>query len=269
MLGKRIFTVLIGLPIAIFIVLQGGLTFLITLGVLSLIGLHEFYIAAAKKRLPVHIVGYAFIPVYYYFVMTSGDPLYLLLTCAALLLVTLVCLVLFYKTVNFMDCAVTIFGFYYIPVLFSFAYLAREYHLGSFFVWLIFICAWGSDTGAYVFGRLFGKHKLAPSLSPNKTIAGAIGGVLTATLLAFAYGTIMMQFLLIDGRLPIVMICTIAGVMGSIFSQFGDLAASAIKRHSDIKDFGKIFPGHGGVMDRFDSMLFTAPVVFGLMWFLV
>ena len=269
MLGKRIITMLVGLPIAIWIVAQGGLPLLTTLGILSLIGLHEFYNASAGKLLPVHIVGYAFILVYYYLLMSSSDPFYLFLVCAALLLTVLACLVVFHKAVNFMDCAVTIFGFYYVPALFSFAYLAREHHLGVFFVWLIFICAWGSDTGAYIFGRLLGRHKLAPALSPNKTIEGAVGGVLTSALLSFAYATVMVQFLLIDDRIPIAMICTVAGIAGSIFSQFGDLAASAIKRHSNIKDFGKIFPGHGGVIDRFDSVLFTAPVVFILMWVFV
>jgi len=270
MFGKRIATALIGLPIAIFLITLGGLPFLTIIGVISLIGLYEFYKATSGKILPVHIAGYTSVPIYFFILHSSSDVLHLFLLGIILLLVVLAMLVLLYKTVSITDCAITIFGFYYIPVLFSFAYMTREHYLGSFFVWIIFISAWGSDSGAYIFGKLFGRNKLAPVLSPKKTVEGALGGVFVAALIAFAYAALMLRFssIDIDEAIPVVLICVISGAVGSVFSQFGDLAASAIKRNSNIKDYGNIFPGHGGVMDRFDSVLFTAPCVFILIYFL-
>jgi len=268
---KRVITAVIGLPIAILLISLGHIPLLAMLMLISLIGLYEFYKAASDKSIPVHKAGYVFVFVYYYILQNPNNLHYLLLTLSALMLTILIMLVVFYKIISFIDCAITLFGFYYIPVLFSFIYLAREHYLGSFFIWIIFICAWGSDTGAYIFGRLFGRHKLAPVLSPKKTVEGALGGILSSGLIAFIYATLMLRFsnVYVDESIPIVLICIVAGVAGSVFAQLGDLAASAIKRQSNIKDYGNIFPGHGGVMDRFDSVLFTAPSVYILIVFLV
>ena len=119
------------------------------------------------------------------------------------------------------------------------------------------MCAWGSDTGAYLVGRKIGKHKLAPALSPHKSIEGSIGGMLSAAILCGLYCWL-------SGKLDLKLIpafCLI-GAIGSIFGQLGDLAASSIKRYTGIKDYGNIMPGHGGVLDRFDSVLFTLPIIY-------
>ena len=126
-----------------------------------------------------------------------------------------------------------------------------------FFFWMLFICAWGADTGAYFAGRFFGKHKLAPVLSPKKTVEGLIGGVVAAIVLT------VVLYLVLYNHLPnnwvkcigSVTLLTLAGVIG-------DITASYIKRDAGIKDYGKLMPGHGGVMDRFDSVLFIAPIVY-------
>jgi phosphatidate cytidylyltransferase len=132
------------------------------------------------------------------------------------------------------------------------------YHMmlmnNSKFVWLVYIIAFGSDTFAYFSGKLFGKHKLYPKVSPNKTIEGAIGGVIGSTILSLIY----FNYLSINKYFYII----IFSVSASVFSMAGDLMASKIKREYGVKDFGNLLPGHGGIMDRFDSVLFVAPTVY-------
>ncbi len=161
------------------------------------------------------------------------------------------------------------FGFFYGPVCLSFVYLTRELGreisgeravIGLYIVWLILISSWGCDTCAYCVGILIGKHKMSPVLSPKKSVEGAVGGVLGAAALGALYGWMVMDRLKEEQRL-ILFFALICGV-GALISMVGDLAASAIKRNADIKDYGKLIPGHGGVMDRFDSVIFTAPVIY-------
>lgn len=132
------------------------------------------------------------------------------------------------------------------------------YHMmlinGSLFVWLVYIIAFGTDTFAYFSGKIFGKHKLYPEVSPNKTIEGAIGGIIGCTIISLIY----FDYLRINKYIYII----IFSVSASIFSMAGDLVASKIKRENKIKDFGNMLPGHGGILDRFDSVLFVAPIVY-------
>lgn len=167
------------------------------------------------------------------------------------------------------------FSFFYGPVCLSFIYLTRQLGqdpsgggtaIGLYIVWLILISSWGCDTCAYCVGMLIGKHKMSPVLSPKKSVEGAVGGVLGAAALGALYGYAL-QGMLTDERL-IPFFALICGV-GSLISMVGDLAASAIKRNADIKDYGKLIPGHGGVMDRFDSVIFTAPVIYFMAVFLL
>ena len=133
---------------------------------------------------------------------------------------------------------------------------------GAYDVWLIFIAAWGSDTCAYCAGMLFGKHKAFPVLSPKKTWEGCIGGVVGAGLLAMLYcGAMNLWFGQEGSLLQYAIVCG----CGSVLAQIGDLAASAMKRNKEIKDYGTLIPGHGGVLDRFDSVIFVAPIVFYLL----
>jgi phosphatidate cytidylyltransferase len=134
--------------------------------------------------------------------------------------------------------------------------------VGQYLVWLIFLCSWGSDTCAYCVGVLFGKHKMAPVLSPKKSIEGAVGGVLGSALLTAIFTYIFKDAMNIDTTEIIVLSC--GAMLGALISMIGDLAASAIKRNNDIKDYGKLIPGHGGILDRFDSVIITAPIIFYL-----
>jgi len=154
------------------------------------------------------------------------------------------------------------FSFVYAPVMLSFLYLTRMMESGGYIVWMIMISAWGCDTCAYCVGVLIGKHKLAPRLSPNKSIEGSVGGILGAAALGALYAFLVVEKALPEQRMTAVF--AVIGGLGGMISQVGDLAASGIKRDHGIKDFGKLIPGHGGIMDRFDSVIFTAPVIYFL-----
>lgn len=160
------------------------------------------------------------------------------------------------------------FSFFYGPVCLSFIYLTRELgrdmvgnaaKIGLYTVWLILLSSWGCDTCAYCVGMLIGKHKMSPVLSPKKSVEGAVGGVLGAAALGALYGLAVADG--IEDERVVFFFALICGV-GALISMVGDLAASAIKRNVGLKDYGNLIPGHGGVMDRFDSVIFTAPVIY-------
>lgn len=153
------------------------------------------------------------------------------------------------------------FSFLYGPVMLSFLYLLREgFDDGIYLVWFVFLASWGSDTCAYCVGVLIGKHKMTPKLSPKKSIEGAVGGILGAALLFVLYAHFVVnQYTTMTLSLPL---AALLGAVGALVSMVGDLAASAIKRNYKIKDYGKLIPGHGGIMDRFDSVIVAAPIVF-------
>jgi len=151
------------------------------------------------------------------------------------------------------------FSFVYAPILMAFVYRSRTLPYGLFMYALIFVCSSVCDTCALAAGMMFGKHKMAPVLSPKKTIEGAVGGLLgsavCSVILAYILRSIYPEA---DYRIQFLII----GVCGAMISMIGDLAASAIKRNHNIKDYGNLIPGHGGIMDRFDSIIFTAPLIY-------
>lgn len=152
------------------------------------------------------------------------------------------------------DAMATITGVFYV-VFFSFHVTLVE-QSGPYgnMVWLIVITAFGTDIMAYFSGYLLGKHKLCPSISPKKTIEGSVGGILGSVILSGVFGYIFMPEYLIH--------CVVIGALGGVISQLGDLTASVFKRKMGIKDYGNLIPGHGGILDRFDSVLFTGPMVY-------
>lgn len=246
-MAKRILTVIVGLPPLIAVIVLGGFWLRLALVALSLIGLYEFYRALSGKVLPIHYSGYFFSVFYLLF-----DVGYLI-TFSAFILLSLSLAVIFYQKIEVKDCLVTVCGFFYVTFLMSFIYLVRDNNIH--FVWLIFTSASASDTFAYCVGRLCGRHKLTGTPSPGKSWEGCAGGVLGAALVGFIYGQIA----------DLGLIALAVSVAGAIFSQFGDLFASAIKRSVGIKDFGKILPGHGGILDRFDGIMVAAPIVYMVM----
>ncbi|BDR56310.1 phosphatidate cytidylyltransferase [Xylocopilactobacillus apis] len=168
----------------------------------------------------------------------------------AFILILLVSIVFFYRTFNIEDAGIIAITTFYVGHGFFYLTLARDKGLSYLFYALLLV--WSTDIFAYFFGRKFGKHKLDPVISPHKTWEGSIGGTLAAVVVVIIYNI----FVPLHRNLLILIIATI---VLSIFGQIGDLAESAIKRHYNVKDSGKILPGHGGILDRFDSFLFVFP----------
>ena len=174
-----------------------------------------------------------------------------------------VLMVLRHKDILFADVASAFSGTTYLTLFLMCIYLIRILPDGKIYIWLPFVLAWLTDTFAYFVGVFFGKHKLIPSVSPKKTIEGSVGGILGAVITVVIYLYVSSNF---SGLTPKYISGIVLSIICSVASQFGDLAASCIKRENNAKDFGSIMPGHGGVMDRFDSVIYISPIVY---WFLI
>ena len=151
------------------------------------------------------------------------------------------------------DSMATVTGLVYIP-FFTYHMILIDMTEYRLLVWMVVIAAFGSDICAYFTGYFLGKHKMAPNLSPKKTIEGAVGGLAGSSLLGWLFGFIFMK--------DMAGVCLVLGLVGGMAGMAGDLTASAFKRKMGIKDYGTLIPGHGGIMDRFDSVIFVAPVVY-------
>jgi phosphatidate cytidylyltransferase len=172
------------------------------------------------------------------------------------------------NTVNVSEMLTFYALFVYIVGCFSSIVLVRYGNKGGYLYMLVFLGAWICDTFAYFTGKFFGKHKLIPEISPKKTVEGSIGGIVFTVISFVIFGLIVN--LGFDADISYIKLCIFAVVL-SIVSQFGDLIASTVKRQYDIKDYGNLFPGHGGILDRFDGVMLTAPTLFilnmALSWF--
>ena len=197
----------------------------------------------------------------------SDEKVSVMLIAATFLYIFLICCftMLTMGEIKFLQAAELIVWTLYIMIgIMSIALLRRHGNTGVYLYGLIFIGAWMTDTGAYFVGVLFGKHKLIPKVSPKKTIEGSFGGILGCVAGYALYGFIIQS--ICDVKVNYVAIILLAIII-SIVSQFGDLVASYIKREREIKDFGFIFPGHGGVLDRFDSIIAVAPMIYFITYF--
>ncbi len=228
---------------------------------ISLIGMTELYqVVGMKKSLPA-MAGYVTCLIYDGLVYIKKDE-YCFRLGIIFLLVLMFTYIICFPKYRSEQITMIYFGFYYVAVMLMFIYQVRMAKGGEYLVWLIFIGAWGSDTFAYLIGRKFGKYKIVPKLSPKKSAQGCIAGVFGAAFLGFLFALVFSNHMK-EMKNPLLAF-TIIGGCSSIISQMGDLAASAIKRNHEIKDYGTLIPGHGGVLDRFDSIIFTAPVVYFL-----
>ncbi|MDY4821232.1 MAG: phosphatidate cytidylyltransferase [Lachnospiraceae bacterium] len=194
--------------------------------------------------------------------MSMGNVLYAVIPVIVVFMLSMLLYVVRFPKYRSEQIMANVFNFLYAPVMLSFIYLTREQEAGKYIVWLILISSWGCDTCAYVVGMLIGKKKIFPVLSPKKSLEGCIGGVVGAGLIAALYAVFAVENVFPDKRVTIVI--TVICMVGAVMSQVGDLAASAIKRNHEIKDYGKLIPGHGGIMDRFDSVIVTAPMIYFL-----
>lgn len=229
---------------------------------ISIIGLYEFY-KVFKIEKSIGVIGYVLAIIYYLALLFYEGSVNGALFMAVMLMMAAGVYVLQYPKFNTEQVFASILGLLYLPMMLSYVYQIRISEDGLYSLWLIFICSWGCDTCAYCVGMLFGKHKLAPILSPKKSIEGAVGGVVGAAILGAIYGAVVNNLMVMENaQLYFAIICAV----GAVISQFGDLIASGIKRQHGIKDYGKLIPGHGGVLDRFDSVIFTAPLIYALLF---
>lgn len=261
MFWTRFRSSIILITITIAVILLGGDVLFATLLVISLIGMMELLrVVKINKSFP-GILAYG-AGIVYYLLIHNRMQQYQMIFFIFFLMLLLFAYVFGFPKYQTDQITIAFFALFYVSIMLSYIYQVRMMKDGAILVWLIFIGAWGSDTCAYCVGVLIGKHKVAPKLSPKKSIEGCIGGIVGAALIGFIYATVFKHQ--IHGILNPQFAFTVIGAASSIISQIGDLAASAIKRNHDIKDYGKLIPGHGGVLDRFDSIIFTAPIVYFL-----
>lgn len=265
MFRERLISGIVLVLIALTAGIMGGPIFLMLIAAVSLIGLFELYkVVGTHNSLPGYI-GYIGSTAYYIClylgIFHKLTELWLLM-----IIIMMMCYVFKFPKYNAEQIITTIFGFFYVTVMLSYVYLTRTLPNGIFTLWLVFLCSWGCDTSAYCVGMLFGKRKLAPILSPKKSVEGAIGGVVGAALLGGIYALCVNKFSSIE--ISVILYALICA-NGALISMVGDLAASAIKRDKGVKDYGTLIPGHGGILDRFDSVIFTAPVIYYLAFYLM
>ncbi|MBQ6321821.1 MAG: phosphatidate cytidylyltransferase [Lachnospiraceae bacterium] len=263
MFVTRLISGIVLVAVALVTILAGGPVLLVTLLAVSVIGMHELYqvtkVDDQSYTSSLAIAGYCAAIVYYtvlFLGKTAWLPHFLLLGLLAMMTVYVVA----YPRYQSHQVMAAFFTLVYVAVMLSYIYQTRMLEHGKYTVWLIFFCSWGCDTCAYCVGMLFGRHKMAPVLSPKKSVEGAVGGVAGAVILGVVYASLTGKA---SWNAPLLEYGIICGI-GAVLSMVGDLGASAIKRNHGIKDYGKLIPGHGGILDRFDSVIFVSPVIYML-----
>lgn len=264
----RIISSIVGLILLAAVLASGQIVLGAALTLLALIALFEFFTSVRSAGFkPLASLGYIsslcilFIALnnHYHYIDSQRLPELFVAAIFAAFILMFAVMIFSNNKRNVVDMSITLFGIFYVVFLFSFLLYTRSMDHGLYFLGLVFIGAWGTDTFAYFTGRLIGKtKKFIPAIVPTKTLEGCFGGVFFCILLMLGYGLFVNHY--VDG---IEMFhYGILGFLCGVISQIGDWAASAIKRYVKVKDYGRIMPGHGGVLDRFDSILFIAPLVY-------
>lgn len=261
-LKKRLITAICGVPLLIIILLSPLWVVTAAVVAASLIGLYEYFRAVGLTSHPyMCVLGYAGSVI---IALGANFSASVSLTVLYLYVIILFLFMIFNKeSVSLIHIALLAFGLIYIPYFLSNIIYIRMSEHGRVFIWLVFIGAFMSDTAAYFSGRLFGRNKLCPTVSPNKTIEGAIGGVIGDGIAFVIFAAVLNALYsgFEDGGINVWLMFPL-GAVTSVISQIGDLVASSIKRQFNIKDFGRILPGHGGILDRFDSVITVAPFIY-------
>ncbi|MCI8835557.1 MAG: phosphatidate cytidylyltransferase [Ruminococcus sp.] len=270
MFKTRLLSGILLVILALVTILTGGTLLFATVAAISVIGMRELYRVFQMENKLMGVCGYVFLLLYYGLLlmrpyMGENAQEYLTGLFLAFLICLMAVMVFSYPGYHANQLLAAFFGLFYVGVMLSYIYQIRILPGGAYTVWLVFICSWGCDTCAYCVGMLIGKHKMAPRLSPKKSVEGGVGGVVGAALLGLLYAAAINHW----GNAGVdVLSFAVIGAVGGAISQVGDLGASAIKRNYDIKDYGTLIPGHGGILDRFDSVIFTAPIIYFLWVFL-
>ena len=264
---KRITSGLLGFPLVLIVLLIGNVYVVdVALAIIAILAMDEYFNAIAKIAKPVRWIGYLscmsialihVIPETYLLPMA-------ILAIPTLLLVLFIQVIITEMKTNFKDIAYTLFGILYVVMLLMFFAKINGMENGNILIWYAIFAAWGTDIFAYFIGKHFGKHKFS-KISPNKSIEGCIAGTIGGILIMLIYTYIANTFW---GMQYSYIVIGIVGFVLSIIGQVGDFAASSIKRYVDIKDYSNLIPGHGGMLDRIDSLIFLAPFAYILFMFI-
>lgn len=263
---KRITSALIGFPLVAVILIFGNKYLVdIAISVIAIMALHEYFHCFKEQNENKDLRWIAYISAASIALIHVIPSEYILKTIAAIIPISI--LVLFAQVIatnmkyNIKDIAITFFGICYIVIFLMYIPIIREMNNGRILIWFIFIAAWGTDMFAYFIGKRFGKHKFT-KVSPNKSIEGCIGGTVGAILCMVIYAVVCNNVWNMNINYIYI---AIVGLVLSLVGQIGDLAASSIKRYTGIKDFSNLIPGHGGILDRIDSVIFIAPFAYFLL----
>ena len=272
-MGKRIVSGAAVAVLAAAAILIGGTFLAAVLLIVSCIAYRELCRATGVhgggRMGALELIGYIGILIYYLLIWqgfgAGGIPeserfLFILMLFVGILMLLMAAYVFSFPKYRCEQVMAAFFCMIYAPVMLSFIYLTESMRYGVYIVWMIFISSWVCDTCAYFTGMAFGRHKMAPVLSPKKTVEGAVGGVAGSAIAGALFSLLLVERVIPDQT--VTWAFAAIGGIGAVISQIGDLAASAIKRNHEIKDYGTCIPGHGGIMDRFDSVIFTAPIIY-------
>jgi phosphatidate cytidylyltransferase len=261
MLGTRLITTVIGIAVLISILLLSH-TIILDIGVMAVIAIAMWEIFSTvgflkNKVLSVVCFSFAvFMPLFSYF------PSYVRSGAVYVLIILLFCLLLLHHdTMTIEQIGIAFLFTYFLPLALTTIISIRRLPEGEYLIYLAFMIPWLSDSFAYIFGRLYGKEKMCPAISPNKTIVGGVCGIIGGGIASPLIFTGVMEIFFdhhVINLIPLILGCLLCAAIAEV----GDLSASIIKRRYGVKDFGNLFPGHGGVMDRFDSVIFVMPLFY-------
>ena len=271
---KRFLVALIAIPVILYIFYLGGIAFSILIATVSLLAYYEFLSSALNYKSKFFLGGILFFMLIFHVLFFNFHASaffenhswafkfsvegFLLSVFLLIFLITLIAPIFYFhkERIKFLikDISIIFFGFFYTQILMASLVILRNLENGLYLILFIFIMVWANDTLAFFGGSLFGKHKLATTISPKKTIEG----FLTSFVLTPVFAVIFQLIFKYPGN---ILKAVILGAVVSFFAMYGDLIESALKRSLDIKDFGKMLPGHGGFLERLDSIIIVSPIV--------
>lgn len=265
---KRVATTIIGIPLVGLILAFGNKYVIdVAISIIAIMSLHEYFKAFRGKHKPVEWIGYVFATlIAFTHVIDTNIALRAIGAIIPIIMTILFLHVIFSNMkINIIDISITLFGVCYIVLFLWFIPIIRQMNNGGLRIWMLFIVAWGTDISAFIIGKTIGKHKFSKT-SPNKTIEGCIGGIIGAIICMLIYTYICNIYFRVNWNYGIILLIT---VILSIVGQIGDFSASTIKRYTEVKDFSNLIPGHGGMLDRIDSLIFIAPFAYVLLTYLL
>ena len=260
---KRITSgLIVAVALAIILLIPNNIITGILFTVIAIIAMNEYLKAISKVCKPIKWVAYAscIIVAIINYIPKENLTNVLMYSIPTIILILFAHVIASDMKITFKDMAYTLLGICYIPVFIMFLSLIDGMNNGKILLGYVFMASWGTDVFAYCIGKRFGKHKFS-KVSPKKSIEGCIGGTLGATVLILIYTMILNNCFAFEYSYFTV---TIFGIVMSLIGQLGDFSASCIKRYVDIKDYSNLLPGHGGMLDRIDSVLFIAPFAYML-----